>query len=163
MMTASKPWTGRTFLMWICGFFAVIFAVNGVFLWLANDSWSGLSAENSYRRGVDFNRVIEQGERQAALGWQVDVSFESGSAGAGRFVLIARGPDGQPVSRREASAAFVRPVAEGMDFEVPLRAQEDGHYVADIELPAAGQWDVRAELTRPGADPYIVKTRIWSK
>ena len=163
MTTPAKTWTGRTFLVWISGFFAVIFAVNGVFLWLASESWSGLSAENSYRRGIDYNRVIERAERQAALGWTVKAVFENGVEQTGRFLLTATAPGGLPIANREVVATFVRPVAEGLDFKVGLEPIEGGRYAADVALPAAGQWDVRAEISRPGSDAYIVETRIWSK
>ncbi|MBO6784577.1 MAG: FixH family protein [Alphaproteobacteria bacterium] len=163
MTRDTGAWTGRTFLAWIIGFFAVIFAVNGVFIWFASDSWSGLSAENSYRRGVDFNRTLERAERQSALGWKVAATFEAETALRGRLIVAAEGPGGQPIEQRDVTAAFVRPVAEGLDFTVPLKAQPGGVYLAEVDLPVPGQWDVRAEISRPGAEPYIVETRIWSR
>lgn len=163
MMAAAKPWTGRTLLWWLLGFFAVVFAVNGVFLWFASESWTGLAAEDSYRRGLDYNQVIARGETQAELGWRVRADFVTQDSAHGRFVLSVLGPDGRPIAHREVTAYFRRPVVEGFDFDVTLVPQSDGSYAADVTLPAPGQWDVRAEVARPGAENFIVETRIWSK
>lgn len=162
-MASAKPWTGRTLLWWLVGFFAIVFAANAVFLWYANESWSGLSAENSYRRGLDYNRVIERGESQAALGWQVETGFVARDSERGRFTLSVTGPDGSAISHRDVTAYFRRPVVEGLDFEVNLTPQPDGGYAADVTLPAPGQWDVRAEVSRPGAESFVIETRVWSK
>lgn len=163
MMAATKPWTGRTLLWWLLGFFAVVFAVNGVFLWYANSSWTGLSAEDSYRRGLDYNRVIEQAESQAALGWTVETGFTTRDSVHGRLEISVTGPDGSAISHREVTAYFRRPVVEGLDFKASLVPQTDGSYAVDVTLPAPGQWDVRLEVSRPGTENFVVETRVWSK
>lgn len=163
MTAAVKAWTGKTFLLWICGFFAVVFVANAVFLWLATDTWTGLAAENSYRKGVDFNQTLKRAASQRALGWTVETEFVSQGAAKGILRIFVSEADGVPINGREVSADFRRPVVEGLDFSSPLRAVGDGEYRAEIEFPAAGQWDVRLEISRPDSQPYLVETRIWPK
>lgn len=163
MIAVTKVWTGRTFLFWIGGFFAVVFAANAVFLWLATDTWTGLAAENSYRKGVDYNQTLERAASQRALGWTVQTNFASNGDATGVLTLVVSEAGGAPVEGRVVVADFRRPVVEGMDFLMPLQATGGGQYRTAVEFPAPGQWDVRLKISRPDAQPYLVETRIWPK
>lgn len=163
MSVMTRPWTGRTFLFWILGFFAIVFAANIVFVWFAADTWTGLAAEESYRRGVDYNRVIDRAETQAALGWTTETEFVGTSETTGTLTFALRGPDGELITNRDVSAEFRRPAVEGLDFKTTMEPTPSGQYAADIALPLPGQWDVSLEVNRTGAQPYLVETRIWSK
>ena len=163
MSALSRPWTGRTFLFWILGFFAIVFAANMVFVWFAADTWTGLAAEESYRRGIDYNRVIDRAETQAALGWVTETEFVRDSDTSGTLTFNLRNAEGVEIANRTVTAAFRRPVVEGQDFETTLVAMAPGQYSADVVLPSPGQWDVRLEISWPATQPYLVETRIWSK
>jgi len=155
--------TGRTVLLSLIAFFGVVFLVNGIFYWFASDSWTGLSTEDAYRKGIAFNDELARADAQRLLGWTAETDYVSGVPGAGRLTFALRTEDGRPVRDRVVSATFRRPVAEGIDFSAVLNSDETGRYVADIAPPAPGQWDVRIEVGRPGAPPFLVETRIWSK
>lgn len=161
--TTPRVWTGRTFLCWLLGFFAVIFAANVVFVWFAADSWSGLAAEESYRRGLDYNRVLDRASRQNALGWTTDAGFEQTGANTGALSLVLRDGDGAAIENRDVAAFLSRPVGAGQNFEVDLPMSSPGRYANRIVLPAPGQWDVRFEVRPPADEPYLVEVRIWSK
>src|SRR5688572_2876208 len=62
-------------------FFGVIFAVNGVFLYMALSTHTGLVAQEPYRKGLHYNDRIAAAERQQALGWTSDLRLapESGA------------------------------------------------------------------------------------
>lgn len=155
--------TGRTVLLSFLAFFGVIFLVNGIFFWFASDSWTGLSTEDAYRKGIAFNDELARAEAQRLLGWTAATEFISAGPGEGRLVFALTSADGLPVRGRDVSATFRRPVSEGMDFAANLESTGPGKYAADIAPPVPGQWDVRLEVSRPGALPYLVETRIWSK
>jgi nitrogen fixation protein FixH len=162
-MRRERKITGRTVLLSFIAFFGVIFLVNGLFFWFARDTWSGLSTEDAYRKGIAFNDELARADAQRNLGWTSQTEYMSAGPGEGRLVFALNTADGQPVRNREILATFRRPVAEGIDFAAALRSDDTGRYVADIMPPVPGQWDVRIEVSRPGALPYLVETRIWSK
>ena len=63
------PWlfaAGMTFVV----------AVNGVLVYFALGTWSGLVVERPYERGVQYNRVLEAVARQEALGWQFEIALQ---------------------------------------------------------------------------------------
>ena len=160
---AARAWTGRTFLFWLLGFFAIVFGANVAFIWFATDSWTGLAAEESYRRGIDYNQVLERAVRQDALGWTADVGFQKTGANTGALTLRLVDSVGVEIEGRTIEASFRRPVIEGFDFTVPMAMAASGLYVAQVVLPSPGQWDVRLEVSQSRAQPYLIETRIWSK
>lgn len=160
---ATRAWTGRTFLFWLLGFFAIVFAANIVFVWFAADSWTGLAAEESYRRGVDYNQVLDRAARQDALGWTVQVGFQQTGDNTGDLTLQVVDSNGTAIEGRAVSASLRRPVIEGFDFAATLRMSAPGLYATQVVLPSPGQWDVRFEISQSQAQPYLVETRIWSK
>ena len=70
-------------------FFAVIIAVNLVYIYLAKSTWRGVETENSYQKGLNYNEVLKQEKKQQELGWSVDSRFtQTGSRKASILVAI---------------------------------------------------------------------------
>lgn len=164
MSTMSpRVWTGRTFLFWIMGFFAVVFAANAVFLWFAADSWSGLAAEESYRRGIDYNQVLDRATRQNALGWSTEAEFVQSDASTGTLSLVLSEASGAAIVDRDVRVQVTRPVGQGEGFSTILPMTSPGQYSARVVLSARGQWAARFEVAQPNGEPYLIETRIWLK
>lgn len=121
-------------------FFVFLAAVNAVMVTLAVSTHTGLVTKNPYEKGLNYNRVVAARERQAALGWQGELTYADGVL---RFALRDR--RGQPITPEKATARFFRPTQEGMDFTVDLQGPE-----TLVTLPAKGLWEVRVEATARG-------------
>ena len=147
------PWTFALF-------FLVVFAVNGVMIWLALASWTGLETTNPYERGLAYNRALEAARAQAALGWWADFRFEQTGARRGRIELDLRGRDGEPLQAAKVDALLVRPTEEGHDLALDLSESGSGRYVGLVELPLAGQWEVRLAASAEGK-AYRLSPRIY--
>ena len=65
------------------GGFLVIAAVNGVMIWLAVDTFTGIATERHYEKGLAYNQALAAAEVQAALGWTAETAFEGSGPGAG--------------------------------------------------------------------------------
>jgi nitrogen fixation protein FixH len=153
--------TGRQVLLAVLGFFAVVLVANGVFVYLAVDSWPGLDTENAYRRGLAYNRELEAASAQAALGWRV--SLEVRDAGA-RSVLVEvriRDAAGAGVDGLDVSARLRRPTHEGLDTELALAGTGGGGYSDRAAVNGAGNWDLRVVAREAGEVRYVVDDRIW--
>jgi nitrogen fixation protein FixH len=144
------------------GFFVVVFAVNGAMVWFALSSWTGLEADDSYERGLVYNRAIEAEKEQAALGWRSDFRFAQTGARRGTLELDLTGRDGDRLQGAKADARLVRPTREGYDFDLALAEREPGRYLADLELPLPGQWEVRLAARAKG-EVYRLSPRIYVK
>ena len=156
--TGTPP--GERWIPWsFFGFFAVIFLANGIMLYYALDSWTGLSNDNAFQEGLAYNERLAERERQAALGWQV--SFDAVADRPGHLVFDLRIEDdrGAPVSAAAVSVALTRPTHEGHDFTAALSHRGRGHYVGEADLPLPGQWQVEVLVDEPRG-PYRQAERV---
>jgi nitrogen fixation protein FixH len=144
------------------GFFVIVFAVNGAMVWFALSSWTGLEADNSYERGLIYNRAIEAEREQAALGWQAGFRFEQTGGRRGTLELSLKGRNGALLQGAKVDAELVRPTRAGYDFDLALAEKEPGRYLAELELPLPGQWEVRL-AARAGGEIYRLSPRIYLK
>ncbi len=130
-------------------FFGVVVVVNGIMVFFALDSFSGLQTRGHYQRGLDYNRVIAAERAEQALGWSVHVGYEPDAGRRGRVVVQAADRDGAPLAGAEVTVRMVRPVQDGFDRTIKLAAAGDGLYAATVELPLAGQWDIQTLIRHP--------------
>ena len=146
----GKRITGRTVLAWVIGFFAVIFLANGIFLWLALSSFSGIEATSAYKAGQTFERDKAEAAAQAERGWQV--SADIARAGEGANIRIdARDKQGAPLTGMAFTAVFKRPAEDSDDISVVLSEAGSGTYSGRIDEIGLGQWTL--VLTGEGIDP----------
>jgi nitrogen fixation protein FixH len=144
------------------GFFVIVFAVNGVMVWVAVSSWTGLEADSSYERGLIYNRALEAERQQAALGWRAAIDFHQTGDRRGTLELRLQGRDAAPLQGARIDAEIVRPTQVGYDFDVALEEQAPGRYRADLRLPLPGQWEVRLAARAQG-EVYRLSPRIYVK
>ncbi len=142
------------------GFFLVVFAVNGVMVWFALSSWTGLETTNSYERGLAYNRALEAAKEQTALGWQADFHFHQTGQRHGTLELRLQDRDGVRLQGAKVDAELVRPTEEGHDLALDLAEREPGRYQAEVELPLVGQWEVRLAASARG-EVYRLSPRIY--
>jgi nitrogen fixation protein FixH len=139
-----------------------VFAVNGVMIYSAISTYSGLVANEPYRKGLHYNDRIAADERQARLGW--DDSVEIGRDGR-VSVSITRG-DGQPVAGLEIEVVLGRPSTNRHDIKLSLREMAPGRYEAQTAPIGEGNWLIAAEarVDARAEDPvYRTRRRVWLK
>ena len=151
--TSPKPVTGKHVLIGMVSFFGVVMSVNFLFVYFAIDSWTGLTAHDSYRKGLEYNDTLADADRQANLGWQTAVSYDGD-----RLYIELTGPTGEPLLASDMSVLVRRPTHEGMDISLVMLVSGSG-YTAPLKLPEAGQWDIDVSIKRR-ADHYRMIHRI---
>lgn len=152
--------TGWHVLLGIIGFFGVVFAVNGWFLYSALSTHTGVVAVEPYRKGLAYNERIAAAERQSALGWTEDVSVGRD----GRVVLKLSSPSGEPVGTVTVGGTIGRPATAGFDHALAF-TQKDGAFVAEAGALAEGTWVVEVVVRdATSQEPiYRLRKRIWLK
>lgn len=141
---AGKGWTirGRHVAIGLAVFFGLIFAVNGVFLYVSLSSHPGVTSDDAYREGLRYNREIEAADRQRALGWKTEVAVEGG-----RISLTLADRSGAPLHGLDVRLALRRPAHDGADRSYPLEETGPGRYALTAETPADGRWLLRFDIT----------------
>jgi nitrogen fixation protein FixH len=163
-MRATAPADGGQgrgrWIPWLfVGGFVLVLAVNGVMIWIAAESFTGLETEDAYRKGIHYNRNLEAAAAQAALGWRpaLGISAEEGPVAVARLELGSLA--GAPIEGAVVRLRFERPTQHGHDFELELEPTGGGVYRAEFAVPLAGVWNVHMVIER-GADRYVSDQRV---
>lgn len=121
--------------------FAVVFLVNGIFVYVALRSNSGVVTENAYEKGLDYNATLLLAKKQQALGWSHTISYEHGT-----LRISLKDKNGQSITGAEVIACIERPIESEVTIKNPLSETRDGEYSADIPLPKSGQWKFTVDI-----------------
>lgn len=130
----------------------VVVVVNGVLIFSALSSFTGLTVSGSYDRGRTYNNVLAEAARQDALGWVPRFVLEGE-----RLTLTVATPTGAPVDGR-LEAQLLRPL-DGERVALPER-EGAGRFVLDLPELRRGQWELRAVLTAPDGARRDIRHRF---
>ncbi len=148
--------TGWHVLIGVVAFFALVIAVDVVFMVLAYRSFSGQVASNPYEAGLAFNQTLAQRQREASLGWSAAVETEQGKAVVVRVLDRA----GQPLERLSLTGSLERPATETGKQSLDFKPLGDGRYRATARLD--GAWDLRA-VARDSKNSFELEARLVSR
>jgi nitrogen fixation protein FixH len=152
---------GKHVLFILLGFFGVVFAVNGVFVYSALRTLPGLERGATYEAGLRYNTTLAEARAQENLHWSHKAQFLPAS----RIGVTMASADGSPVAGLVIEGWLERPASDGADQHLIFKEVDTGRYEAAVETPPPGAWDVtfKAQKTRPGSEPatYRVKERLW--
>ena len=155
----AKEVTGRTVLVWLVAFFAIVAGVNAAMIRAAVSTFGGLETESSYQAGLDFARETADARAQDALHWQVDAKLSPVRDGATDIVIDARDAEGRPLHGLAATARLVHPADQRDDRVMSLQEARPGEF-RGVTLAAAGQWDLVIEFAREDKRVFRSKNRV---
>lgn len=162
-MSATVRSSQRSLIPWIfVGGMAVVVAVNLGMIVTALSSFSGLAHRDAFGRGVAYNRVIAEVERQEALGWRWQVSLAPATGEAETLRLSLSDRDGRPLAGARIAASLERPVERANPIAVELAETAAGSYAVAVALPQRGQWDVKLSILRAG-EHVVAVNRIFAR
>ena len=152
---------GAHVLAAMVGFFGIILAVNGVMIYSAVSTHTGLVAIEPYRKGLHYNDRIVADERQNRLGWTASLDVRSN----GTVLLRLLEADGRPVRSLKVLASLGRPATSRHDIKLSLVETQAGTYEAASPPLTTGSWLFSFEAMRgDSAEPvFRVRRRIWLK
>ncbi len=143
-------------------FFAVVLTANGIMIWIALSSWTGLETKNHYLKGVDYNQTLQDVRNQEALGWTVQTSIApvvvpNGPLGQFEVVLVLTDPADTAISGARVEVRLERPTHHGIDVRATLTEIAPGRYAGQVDVPAAGQWNLRRLVWSSGGTHQTVE------
>ncbi|MCH9808521.1 MAG: FixH family protein [Alphaproteobacteria bacterium] len=167
-MSAQSPnmsqdgWTlkGWHVLAALLAFFGTMIAANGVFLYYAITTFTGVETSDAYRKGVAYNARLEESRQLGKLGWQGKFKVNDGV-----IELVLVGEDGTPVRGVRIDGKVGRPATDRYDAQAKFSEIGDGIYRSDKLTLAPGNWIVTVEARDPvskDASPrFRLKERLW--
>jgi nitrogen fixation protein FixH len=154
---------GKHVLFILLGFFGIVFAVNGFFLYSALSTLPGEERGATYEAGLRYNATLAAERAQEALHWSHKSEFLPAS---GVSVSITDA-DGSPVVGLSIEGWLERPASGDPDRKLAFTEVAAGRYEATAGAPEAGAWILTftAQKPRPEGESavYRAKERIWIK
>lgn len=140
----TGPRKSDRFIPWyFVGFFALLFMFDGIFVYLATSTHTGVVTEQAYQKGVDYNDTIAAVDAQNALGWQGEITYSAD----GQLNFKVQDGNASGISGANVVAEMTRPTHNGVDFDQPLKEIAPGIYQAPVKFPLDGIWDVRVYVS----------------
>ena len=137
--------------------FALIIAANGVLIWLATASFSGLDEEHAYESGLAYNRTLKDAAAIARLQWDAELETLR-EMDARVLILRLADSDGQPLTGLKIIGKMVRPTLANLDRDLSFEEVAPGNYHSlPLRDLASGQWEAR--LIALGTVPQWQMTR----
>jgi nitrogen fixation protein FixH len=149
----------------LIGFFLGLVVINGTLLYIStnglpeplgrwwlgssgNAVYSGFSGVVPHGQGAAkaISSELSQAQRQAELGWQVEVSGLDGTDSARAVQVRVKDRTGLPVDRLEGELRLLRPGVAQPAASLPLSALGAGTYGGVLHLPGSGRWLVELRL-----------------
>lgn len=158
-VSKEKKLTGLHVLLILLGFFGVIFAVNGYFIYMANKTNSG-EIGHAYIEGLKFNETLDARAKQSALGWSMELGFQRGAGGDALFVATLKDRDGKPVTGAIMNGKVARLVESKDDKTLSFKEVEPGKYSAHLDALEPGKWDFSANAVKDNLPKFETETRL---
>ena len=138
-MHNKESFRDRIIPLYFVAFFVVIAIFDGIFVYLATSTHSGVVTENAYQKGLNYNQYNDAYNQQEIEGWEGYIEFTGSS-----LIFELNDKQGQPIETAEVVAHISRSTKSGLDFEVLLEHESKGRYESKaINFPLKGQWDIR--------------------
>ena len=123
--------------------------------WSALSTFPGTAVNDTFDHSNAYDRVLATAEREAALGWTVQVALD-----AGRPVVTLTARDGTPLTDALVTATAQRPLGPDLSTPLTFRAEAPGRYIALTALAAPGQWDLLLAATDNGQQIHATRRVI---
>jgi nitrogen fixation protein FixH len=129
----------------------VVVLVNAGMVTAALTTYSGLAHRDAFGRGLAYNRVMENVERQEKLGWRVELQTGEASAdGVRSLSLTLLDAAGEPLTGARVEGSLRRPVENVAPIPVSFDERGVGRYAGGPVALRRGQWDARIVVIRAG-------------
>lgn len=152
---------GKHVLFILLGFFGIVFAVNGVFLYSALSTLPGEERGATYEAGLRYNTTLAEERTQEGLRWSHKSQISPGTP----LTVTVANADGSPVAGLAIEGWLERPASNSANRKIAFKEVDAGRYEAAVEAADAGAWVLAftAQKPRPGSEPaiYRVKERLW--
>jgi nitrogen fixation protein FixH len=158
--TPRRELTGRTVLLCLVAFFAVVAGVNAVMIRFATSTFGGVETSSAYKAGLAYKSEIAAARAQDALNWRVDGRMTRNHNGTALLTVNVADAEGRPLSDVRVRARATHPMDSRMDHEFELSSQRAGQFQGKDDTMASGQWTLVIDVLRDGERLFRSKSRV---
>lgn len=153
---AKKGITGAHVRWMMIGFFAVIIALDTLFITLAVRSHPGEKVKNSYVLGLDYNSQLKRQEQQRALGWSMEAGLADEDA---TFIVRLNDAAGAPLSGMDVSVRLHVAGTRNEQDAVRLAERAPGEYVMAQTVEGPARVEASIAVSREKGEPAVFEAQ----
>lgn len=135
----------------------VLAVVTAIFVGMG--TFEGTVTENPYEKGLKWD--AERRERQR-LGWSVDLAPGGFVVGRNDITLRVTDRDGTPLDASAVVLTVSRPSTTDHDATFRCTRARRGVFVAAVDLPLQGYWDLDVAVHR-GGDIVSLRRAVYAR
>ena len=139
--------TGRAVLLWLIGFFGLVFVVNGIMANAAISTFGGVETQSSYKAGQNFEHEVALARAQDALHWKVDGKLNLDRVGEAILDMTVRDKEGRPVGGLTADARLWHPADSRLDHVIAMSKTAPGSFHGEAHAHS-GRWELIVDFYR---------------
>lgn len=152
--------TGKMVLLWMVCFFGVIITVNMVFMYLALNTWPGLTTEDAYKKGLAYNQTLDAAARQTAMGWLSTVKADLGTGPDKTITINMTDKARAPLTGLVVTATVERALGAHETQIISISESAPGVYSGIMKEPEQGRWLVEITAAGPNNASFRMKHQV---
>jgi nitrogen fixation protein FixH len=149
----SRELTGRTVLICMVAFFAIVAAVNAIMIKAAISTFGGVETDSAFRAGLAYKSEEAAAIAQQAMNWQVDGRLARAPSGDVTIIVDMKDEKRQAVTGVTVNTYLTHPTDARHDHHIVLTQAPDGSFRGETAA-TPGQWVVTIDVTRGDARIY---------
>ena len=131
----------------IFGSFIIVLIVNIAYVVVANDTWRGLFTENSYKKGLNHNRTLENAKEQKKLGITILTSIKKSSEGVFFIETLVKDKNYQTIPDLKVFYRIKYRPDSKYDFDAQSQQNDRIFRTATINLTKSGDWEIETVVS----------------
>jgi nitrogen fixation protein FixH len=154
-----KRFTKYGIAPYLFGLVAFFLCMDVLFIGVAVKTFSGVYTDNSYQKGLEFDKIHNQDIYDQKLGWKAKISFNKEF---NQITLHLLDRLNFPIVGAKVQAKLMSPVTEVYDQGLFLNEVGEGVYKANFQPKVKGQLEVRIKAVA-GKIEFITTERVLYK
>ena len=131
----------------IFGAFLVVLAVNITYVVVANKTWRGLFTENSYKKGLDYNKILKKVEEQKKLGIEISTITRSGVGNSFDIETFIKDKNDNFIADLKVIYTLRYKPDPKYDFSINALNSDRIFRRASINLSKNGDWEIETAVS----------------
>jgi len=123
----------------------IIMSITVTTVFVGINNFSGVVVDDPYKAGLLWDKTRN---KKAMLGWNVEIKNDVFNVGKNKVMFSLFDSNGLPLNDAMVSLTISRPATYRYDRDYNSIKIKDNIYIANIDLPLYGLWDLIIKVTR---------------
>ena len=129
----------KFFMISLSVFFAVIFTMNSILIYMATSSTNGLVNDNPYKYGINYNEVLDMKEFMTNIGYKTSFDYNNSDI----IINISDNKGDIVADVNDLEIYMFHPINKKFDFITEYEIIDNMYIVKSPEFPVKGDWDAK--------------------